>query len=434
MKSKLKYITAIILSLIFISKGFSQMVEKSKSGSFLLKNGTVHTITNGTVNADVLIQGEKIIDIAPSISNTGNVTVIDCSGKHIYPGMIDGGTQLGLAEIEAISLTNDYREIGEFNAHMDALTAVNPNSVSIPVTRTNGVTTVLASPTGGRFSGTAALIDLHGYTPQQMYAGFKGVVLNFPSSGRRGRRESRSEEDIKKEAEKALKTLNDYWQEAVLYSKIDSASITDKKNHDIYNPSIMALKDVVTGKQTLLIEVNKEEDIKAALKWIENKKINVVLTGVAEGYRVAKEIAAAKIPVIAGPVLSLPRREYDKYDASYTNISMLIKAGVKVAIKTDESENVRNLPFHAGFAAAYGLSIDEAYKCISITAAEIFGVADKYGSIEKGKIANLFISNGDPFETKTQIEKLFIRGWQVPIESRQTLLYDEFLERSPGIR
>ena len=196
----------------------------------------------------------------------------------------------------------------------------------------------------------------------------------------------------------------------------------------------MALKDVVTGKQTLLIEVNKEEDIKAALKWIENKKINVVLTGVAEGYRVAKEIAAAKIPVIAGPVLSLPRREYDKYDASYTNISMLIKAGVKVAIKTDESENVRNLPFHAGFAAAYGLSIDEAYKCISITAAEIFGVADKYGSIEKGKIANLFISNGDPFETKTQIEKLFFRGWQVPIESRQTLLYDEFLERSPGIR
>jgi imidazolonepropionase-like amidohydrolase len=434
MKSIFQYITAFILSVVFINNIFSQMVEKSNSGPFLLKNGTVHTITNGVMKADVLIQGDKIIDITTSISNTINATVIDCTGKHIYPGMIDGGTQLGLAEIESISLTNDFREIGEFNAHMDALTAVNPNSVSIPVTRTNGITTVLASPTGGRFSGTAALIDLHGYTPQQMYAGFKGVVLNFPSSGRRGRRESRSDEDIKKEAEKALKTLNEYWQEAILYAKIDSAAMADKKNHGIYNPSIMALKDVVTGKQTLLIEVNKEEDIKAALKWIENKKIKVVLTGVAEGYRVAKEIAAAKIPVIAGPILSLPRREYDKYDAPYTNVSTLIKAGVKVAIKTDEAENVRNLPFHAGFAATYGLGIDEAYKCISLTAAEIFGVADKYGSIEKGKIANLFISDGDPFETKTQIEKLFIRGWQVPIESRQTLLYDEFLERSPGVK
>lgn len=425
-------IIAIIIITVTTSYLHAQRVEKSTKATFLLKNATVHTITNGVIKADVLLQNERIADLGPNLQPSGNVTSIDCTGKHIYPGMIDAGTQLGLSEIEAVSITNDFSEIGEFNPQMQALTAVNPNAVAIPITRANGVTTTLASPKGGRFSGTAALIDLHGYTPEQMYAGFKGIVMNFPSSGRRGRFDKRTEEEVKKDAEKALKKLDELWDGACLYAKIDSAATAENRAIESYQPEMSAMLGVVRGTQTLLIEVNKEEDIKAAILWVAKRKIKAILTGVAEGHRVASEIAKSKIPVITGPITDLPRRDYDRYDTPYTNAGTMLKAGVTVAIRTDESENVRNLPFHAGFAAAYGMGVDEAYKAVSIVPAKLFGVDNLYGSIEKGKMANLFICDGDPFETKTQISHVFIRGWSVPLENRQSLLYNEFLQRDPG--
>jgi imidazolonepropionase-like amidohydrolase len=359
--------------------------------------------------------------------------VINCTGKRIYPGFIDAGSRLGLVEIDAVSVTNDFSEHGDFVPHMKALTAVNPNSVSIPVTRVNGVTSVFAKPEGSTFPGTGALIDLFGYSPEQMSCGSERVVMRFPSTGRRGRWDRRSDEDIKKDAEKALKNINDIWESALTYHKIDSTAKAQNQVWTKNNPQMDALMPIVRGKEPIFIEVNSKADIEAALNWVAEKKMKAVFMGVAEGWRVADKIAKAKIPVITGPVLSTPRRDQDSYDAPYTNASKMQKAGVKVAIRTDNAENTRNLPFNAAFAAAYGMGVEEALKSITINAAEIFGIADKYGSIEKGKVANLFICDGDPFEMKTRIEKLFIRGWDVPLESRQTLLYDEFLERTPGV-
>ena len=184
----------------------------------------------------------------------------------------------------------------------------------------------------------------------------------------------------------------------------------------------------------LIIEVNASKDITAALKWLADKKVKkAALSGVAEGWRVAAEIAKAGIPVLAGPVLALPSRDYDKYDKAYANPGLMKKAGVKVAIRTNETENVRNLPYHAGFAATYGMGADDALKAVTIVPAEIFGVSAQLGSIEKGKDATLFVSDGDPFETKTQIKNVFINGWQIPMVSRQTELYEEFLKREPGL-
>jgi imidazolonepropionase-like amidohydrolase len=139
------------------------------------------------------------------------------------------------------------------------------------------------------------------------------------------------------------------------------------------------------------------------------------------------------VPVLAGPVLAIPSREYDKYDKGYANPGLMQKAGVKVAIRTNETENVRNLLYHAAFAAAYGLGKEEALKAVTIVPAEIFGVASRMGSIEKGKDATVFICDGDPFETKTQVKEVFINGWQMPMVSRQTELYEEFLKREPGL-
>jgi len=425
----IKYIHSSIFLVLSLSL-VGQQVTKSTYGDVLLRNATVHTITKGTLtNTDVFISNGIISNIGTSLTLNDNTQVIDCSDHHIYPGFIDGGTQLGMSEVGAVSLTNDFNEIGDIIPQMKALTAVNPNAVAIPVTRVNGVTSVIVAPTGGIFPGTASLINLVGYTPDQMDAGFSAVILNFPSSSKRGRRDRRSEEDIKKAQEKATKQIDEVWEELMLYHKIDSAS----GGKMTYQPEMQAMLPVIRGDVPLMINVNKDKDIEAAIAWIEKKKIKAILVGVSEGYRVADKIAAAGIPVITGPVQSIPGRSEERYDVAYANAGVMSKAGVKVALRTSDSENVRNLPFHAGFAAAYGMGQEEALKAITINPAEIFGVGDQYGSIEKGKKANLFVSTGDPFEMKTRITHLFINGWNIPTENRHTLLYNEFLHRSPGL-
>lgn len=406
-------------------------IPKAETGTFALTNATIETVTNGTIqNGTVVISDGMITDVGTGISVPAGAKTIDCSGLTIYPGLIDGGTSIGLVEVGSDPRTRDNNEIGDVIPHIQALTAVNPSSVVLPVTRVNGVTTALTMPSGGLFPGTAALINLHGYTPDQMYAGFKGVVLNFPTTGRRGRWDRRSDDDIKKAAEKAVKQINDVWEKAVQYHKIDSA--TNGKDQPYY-PEMEALLPVVRGEMKLLVNVNAANDIKEALKWIKNKGADAILCGATEGWRVAEEIAEAGVPVITGPVLTNPTRAYDRYDRPYANAGAMQKAGVKVAIRTNETENVRNLPFHAGFAATYGMGREEALKAITIVPAEIFGVADKYGSIEKGKVANLFVTDGDPFETKTAVKYVFIDGWNIPMVSRHTQLYDEYLNRAPGV-
>ncbi len=432
MKIIISYIIAAIL--ITSQLASAQQIAKTETGSFLLRGGTLVTVSNGTITGDLLVADGKIKSIGESIPLPAGAIEIDCAGKYVYPGMIDGGTKLGLQEVGSVSLTSDHNEIGDFIPHMEALTAVNPNAVSIPVTRVNGITSALVVPSGGSFPGTASLINLVGYTPDQMYAGFKGAVLNFPATGKRGWWDRRSAEDIKKEAEKAMKTLDDTWKKVKLYAKINAAASSDKKALAGYNPSMDAMLQVANGTRHLLVEVNKEADIKAALKWIEKNEVNAILTGVSEGYRVAADIAKADLPVIVGPVLSIPGRQSDKYDAAYTNPGLLHKAGVKVVLRTSSYENVRNLPYNAGFAAAYGMGTEAALRSVTLSAAEVFGVAGQLGSLDEGKIANLFVSDGDPFETKTDIYHLFISGRKVPLESRHTLLYDEFLNRDPGLK
>ena len=408
-----------------------QRIVKSENGSFLLKNGTLVTVSNGTFVSDLLVEDGKIAAIGESLAAPEGTTVVDCRDQFVYPGFIDSGTQLGLREVGSVSLTSDHSEIGDFIPHMEALTAVNPNGVAIPVTRVNGITSAITKPSGGTFPGTAALINLHGYTPEQMFAGYKAVIMNFPSTGKRGWRDRRSEEDIKKDAEKAIKKLDETWSKIKLYTKIDSATMALNKSRDDYNPAMDAMLEVARGNRHLMVEVNKKSDIESAIKWITENKLNAILTGVKEGFRVADQIAEAGIPVIVGPVMDIPARESDRYDIAYANAGKMQKAGVKVALRTDSYENVRNLPYEAGFAATYGMGVDEALRAITLSPAEMFGVADQLGSLDVGKHANLFVSDGDPFETKTDILHLFIGGWKVPLESRHTLLYDEFLERDP---
>ncbi|MFN7119911.1 MAG: amidohydrolase family protein [Saprospiraceae bacterium] len=434
MKYLLKHNFLIIPFLLLALSTSAQVVGKAEKGAFALTNATIETVTKGTVKGTLVIQDNKITAIGQNVSIPAGAKTIDCNGLYIYPGMIDAGTTLGLVEVSSVSLTNDDDELGELTPQMQALVAVNPNATAIPVTRVDGVTSALVVPQGGLFPGTAALINLVGYTPDQMYAGFKGIIMNYPAVRRRPFGDNRSEEELKKEEEKLLKQVNDVWDKAAFYTKIDSAFRANNANpKPEYNPEMEALMPVLRGESTLMIEVNRYNDIESAIKWVQDRKIKkVVFTGVAEGWRVADKIAKANIPVIVGPVITTPTRASDRYDKAYANPGLMKKAGVKVAIRSNDSENVRNLPWHAGFAAAYGMGKEEALKAVTIVPAEILGVADKLGSLEVGKVANLVITTGDILETKTQIKNVFIDGWNVPLDSRHIQLYNEFLNRAPG--
>ena len=406
----------------------SQMVGKGEYGTFILENAEIHTVTKGVVNGSVLIHDGKIRQVG-NVTAPADAKRIDCTGKRVYPGFIDSGTTLGLNEIGAVSLTRDANELGEFTPQMKSLTAVNPNSVLIPVTRVSGVTTVLSAPQGGIFPGTAAVIDLWGYTPKQMSTGVQVLMVNYPNTGKRGWWDRRSEEDIKKDSDKEIKKLNDYWEKAVTYTKLYEEAGDDLD----YNPELEAMRAAIGKNMKVVVNCNSKNDILGAIKWIKKNEVDGVLAGVREGYMIADSIAKSGIPVIAGPVLSMPSRPSEAYDTAYKNAGVLQKAGVLVAIQTSENENVRNLLYNAGFAAAYGMGTKEAVKAITINSAKIFGLESTHGSIEDGKTANLFICDGDPFETKTTIEQVFIDGWKIPMESRHTLLYDEFLKRNPGL-
>jgi imidazolonepropionase-like amidohydrolase len=442
MKRKIHAITLTIAlscfaTFCFVSVAQSQITEKPGFGKYAITGADVYTVTNGVIEGGtVVIDGKTISYVGEDTDIGDEYTQIDASGKRVYPGFIDSGTGLGLLEISAVPVTNDQNEVGEFNPHVMAFTAINPHSAAIPVTRTSGVTTVISAPGSGIISGKAALIDLYGNSPDSM-AVLKeaGLVHDWPSSGRSGWWDDRDEDEIEKAYKKDLKEIKDYWKGAIAYNRMMNAydeSSSGKREPDS-DVQLEAMQEVLAGEVPVILYVNEGKDIIKALGWIEKMQeetdARFILAGVAEGWTVADEIAEAEIHCLVGPVLSVPSEDHMGYQAAYQNAGKLLEAGVKVALMTQEVENVRNLPFNAGFAATYGMGIEEALKAITITPAEIFGVEDRLGSIEEGKLANLFIADGDPFEPMNHVEQVFIEGFKIPMTNRHRQLYEQFLDR-----
>ncbi|MCS3750491.1 imidazolonepropionase-like amidohydrolase [Salinibacter ruber] len=408
-------------------------------GPFALTNAQVIVAPGDTLDdGTVVIRDDSIAAVGPDVSVPSDAQAFDLSGQMVYPGFIDSGTHLGLAEIGSLPETRDFNEIGDLTAHMNALTAVNPSTVHVPTTRVHGITSVITEPENGILPGTAALIGLHGYTPEQMHLGDVTLTkLNFPSVGRQGPSDDRSPETIQKEAEKALTQLNDLWAQAQRYARIDSAVAEqpEARRQPEFVPAMEGLLPVIRGEQPLMISANAAADISKALDWAEERGVldQLILSGALEGWRVADEIAAANVPVLVGSIMQPPSRESDRYDKAYRTPALLHDAGVTVALRSGKTENVRNLVFHAGFAASHGLGKTEALRAITTTPARIFGVADQVGTIEAGKRANLFVADGDPLQPATDVQHLFIDGYKLPLENRATKLYDEFRNRNPGL-
>jgi len=399
--------------------------------SFLLRGATIHTVAAADIpHGDLLVRDGKIVGIGAKLSAPKGVRIIEARGLHVYPGMIDSATEMGLTEIGAVRETSDTTEIGNLNPQLRAAIAVNPASEHIPVTRANGITSVVTLPQGSMLAGQAALIHLDGWTWEDMSVlPDAAMVLQFPiiqgSRGRSFRAGQTTYAESKKTYEEHIRELEEFFESARRYQKAKQAKgtsfITDLK--------FEAMLPLLDGKIPLVVEATKERPIREAIRFAEREKLRMVLAHGEEAWKVAADLKSRNIPVVLGPTLELPINEDDPYDRPFSQPGELTKAGVKIAFGSFDTSFSRNLPYQAAAAVPFGLPHDEALKAVTLNPAEIWGVADKIGSIAEGKWADLMVTDGDPLETQTQVKQLFIKGKPVDLDNKQKQLYQKYLNR-----
>jgi imidazolonepropionase-like amidohydrolase len=407
-----------------------------RKATVAIRNATIHPVTSAPIaNGTIVFANGVITAIGTNVVVPADATVIDGIGLSVYPGLIDAGTQVGLTEIDSVAGTVDTTELGDFNPNARSAVAINPHSNLIPVTRVNGVTHVLTVPEGGVISGQSALIQLAGWTPAEMVVKDPvGMHIRFPRLRSSPFVEIPTEEEAEREQRRtytrALDRLRDMFRDANAYAKAASARAADRNVRRFDRDLVLeALVPIVEGRVPVIIEANLARDIRSALKFSEEQNVKMILAGGQDVTAVIPELKKRDIPVLLGPILALPPREDDPYDLLFTNAAALHQAGVRFAIRTTEAHNTRNLPYHAATCAAFGLPADVALKAITIYPAQIFGVADRLGSLEVGKTANVIVTDGDPLEIRTNVRRVFIAGEEIPMDSYHTLLYEKFRQR-----
>jgi imidazolonepropionase-like amidohydrolase len=426
-----------LISSVIASGGPAGVSAQTREETYAIRNAKIVTVTGPVIErGTVVISNGRIAAVGANVSVPSNAKVIDGAGLSVYPGMIDSGTTLGLEEISSVAGSVDTAEIGDNNANVHVDVALHPDSSHIAVTRVNGITTALTAPDGGTISGRSALINLDGWVPRDMV--LKSPVamhMNWPGGLGRGSDfagfgPQRSISELRREQDRQIESMKKILRDAIAYGDAKDARAKDPKlpRQDV-DLKLEALIPVVRGQMPVVISANVERDIRSAIAFADEMKLKIIISSGIEAYKLADQLKAKNIPVLVGPVLRMPNKEDDPYDAAFTNAGLLSKAGVKIAFQTGDSAHVRDLPYHAGMAAAFGLSKEEALKAVTIYPAEIFGVADRIGSIEQGKIANLIVTNGDPLEILTQVRYLFINGRQIPLTSRHTELYEKYKAR-----
>ena len=389
-----------------------------------ITGGTVYPVSGPKIdNATVLIRDGRIAAVGPNVAIPAGATRIDATGKWVTPGLIDGAGNMGLREISAVQNTNEGTLRGnEVAAAFNVTEGLNPASTLIPVTRVEGVTTTLAVPGGDLIWGQAVLIDLDGTTIEAMVAKSPvGVVADLSENSKGAGGGSRA--GVAQRLRRIFNDALEYERRRTDYSRAQmqdlSASAAD----------LEALLPVLHGRLPLMVVANRRSDIETALRIAREYKLRLILSGAAEGWEIADEIAAAGVPVLVQPMDNIPG--YDALGIRYENAGLLAKAGVKVSLMETQTENSRNLRQQAGNAVAYGMTWDQALRAVTLTPAEAFGVADRYGSLEVGKVANVVVWTGDPFEFSTGVEHVFIRGKEISLRSRQTELLERYRTLPP---
>ena len=434
----------------------------AQSKPVVLKGGKLLTITHGVIENGVLVmQDGKIAAAGPasSVKIPAGARIIDAAGMTIYPGLIDSETNLGLTEISAEKMTNDLVERSdEIMPHMHVYDAFHAESELIPVARMNGITNAIVAPTSDdTLPGQDSFIQLDGRNSHEMLL-LRDLAMPLNFTGDQRRNESfehshypstrmgmaaqlrqafldaqdyaqRLADYEKKKADYAQKKDDDKDKDAAAKDKDKSKDSSPKKKSPPTPPKrdlrLEALLPYLDGKRPVVLAAEGPSDLETAVGIAREFNLKCVLNHISYSRPVLDYVASLKVPVIVGPIYEEPRAE-DRYDAVYSLPAQLFQRGVKIVFASYDAHNVRNLPYEAGYAVAFGLPYDEALKAITINPAEMWGVADKLGSLDAGKTANVVVANGDPLDFKTDVKQVFIAGQEIPLTSRQTRLRDQY--------
>ncbi len=442
-------VSAALLLTAFVNVSAQDIVGPTSGdlgapGIYVIRNARIVTVSGPDIeNGALVISGGRITAIGANVTAPSGATEIDARGLFVYPGMIDASTNMALVEIgSGVPGSVDTQELGDMNPNIQAFVALNPHSAHLEVTRVAGVTSAVALPQGGIVSGQAAFLNLNGTTQRELaLVPSLALVVNYPSLGGGGggggfaaflAAQQGITPDAITQRDRRVEELRKLLRDAEAYGRAQDAYARDPRA--VPRPDtdlkLAALVPYVRGERPVIFNVNRERDIRAAVRFADEMKLKAIIVGGAEAAKVASLLKEKNIPVILDGTLNLPLREDDAYDYFYENAAKVQAAGVRFAISTgDSGAHVRDLPFHAGMSTAFGLPKAEALKAVTLYPAQIMGVADRLGSLEVGKIANVVVTDGDLLEARTNVRHLFISGRQVPLVSRHTMLYEQFKDR-----
>jgi imidazolonepropionase-like amidohydrolase len=417
----------------------------------VLKGGKLLTITHGVVeNGVVVMQNGKItaVGAASAVNVPSGARMVDVTGMTVYPGLIDSETSLGLTEISAEQSTNDLVEASdEIMPHMHVYDAFHAESELIPVARLNGVTNAIVAPDSrDTLPGQDSFIQLAGPSAREMLMVRDiAMPLNFTGDQRRNESFEKAKFPFTRmgmaaqlrqaflDAQEYAKSWSDYQTKKAEYEK--NPSDTTKKTDDKAKKQspvppkrdlkLEALLPYLQGKKTIVLAAEGPSDLETAVNLAKEFNLKFVINHIAHSQPALDYVGNLKVPVIVGPIYEEPKPE-ERYDSVYRLPAQLYKRGVKIAFASVDAHNVRNLPYQAGYAVAFGLPYDEAMKAITLNPAEIWGLGDQLGSLDVGKTANVVVANGDPLDVTTDVKQVFIAGQEIPMTSRQTRLRDQY--------
>lgn len=403
-----------------------------------LVGGTVHPVSGPDLpNGTVVITDGKIAAVGANVPVPAGAKVVDVSGKHVYPTLVPAATNLGLVEISAARATVDTSETGDVNPDARADVAMNFDSELLPVTRSAGVLVAGVTPTGGIVSGSGAAMKLDGWTREDAALRAPAyVTVTWPNLSIDRSPQARFSVRIQeKRRDEALAKLKDVFAEARGYGKARAAEgKAGVPRHD-FDPRLEALLPVIDGKIPVLVIADRLAQIRAALAWAKEEGLKIVIGGGRDAWRAASELASAGVPVVLDPVIGLPTRADEPYDAPFAAPAILAKAGVRVAITEGDSQFARNLAHHASVAAAYGMPRDQALAAITLEPARILGIAERVGSLAPGKDATLFVSDRDVLDFRHTVLAAYVDGRALDLSDKHKRLYERYRNRpKPGLR
>ncbi len=413
-----------------LSPVYSASLERpvKTRGVYAIRNATVHTMRGAPIEgATVLIKDGRIEAVGRNVPIPRGAQVYDAKGRHLYPGLIDASTSLGLTEIGSIAATIDTAETGSFNPNVRAEIAINPDSELIPVARVNGITTVLTAPTGGVLSGMGCVMNLDGWTWEEMVIKTPiGLFVNFPAPSGDA---SQSAEVRRRDWETRMRPLKEFFENARRYMRAHEAHGQAGVPAHERDPRFEAMIPVLKGELPCFVRASTALAIQAAVRWAEEEKVRLVIVGGTEAWKVADLLREKGVPVILEGVHNMPTSEDSPYDQPFTVAKQLHEKGVLFCIGSRDASNVRNLPYHVATAVAYGLPYEEGLKAITLYPARILGLEHRLGTIEPGKDANLMLTTGDPLDIRTQVVQVWIGGRPIEMTSKHIRLYERYRKR-----